>query len=453
MKIVYEHLPTTIQNLLITIKNTQVYHNKYGIIPLIRPIKKVQEDVIANERVVVHENMDNIRNFLQYCSRNAPFYKSQLATYDIPALEESDFQKIPILRKEVLKANLRGVYSKKIRKWNSIKFLTSGTTGSPMAGYIWNKDLRARFRVILKTMCESGFDLSAPYARFLGKEVAPKGKVYRRDMWNNHFLFSIARISQQNITMYYEALTENKIEFLEGYPSTINNLVDLLRRNNYALPDVRGVFVTAEKLLDYQRNNIESFFGCGVFDYYGSTEQSVYIYKPTGSKGYIVSNVTGYLEVIKDDGSYAEKGEEGRMVITSLTSHFTPLVRYEIGDRCLVKNFAVLDDGTRHYEISEIIGREEESFKTRDGRVVSRFSLLLKFLPKRILAAQLFLSERSTVIELRYKSEGVVENNDFAPFQGKMEKYVGIGYDYVYTRVSKLESTPSGKVRTVFVEK
>lgn len=227
----------------------------------------------------------------------------------------------------------------------------------------------------------------------------------------------------------------------------------MFRSNNLEMMNVKVVMVTAEKLNDYQRENIEDYFGCKVFDYYGSTEQSVYIYKPTTSNSYFVSNVTGYVEVRKEDGTLAHRGEEGQILITSFTSHFTPLVRYEIGDRCVVKDVFQLEDGSLQYEISEIIGRNEESFATKDGRIVSRFSLVLKFLPYTVKAAQLFLSEKSDVIVVKYRAEKDMSLADFDAFVKKMNHFVGLGYDYKFTKVEELESTKLGKVRTVFVEK
>tara|TARA_X000000950_G_scaffold91466_2_gene115158 strand:+ start:14411 stop:15775 length:1365 start_codon:yes stop_codon:yes gene_type:complete len=453
MNKIYELVPSFFQNIFVTLKNIEVYYNKYGIIPVFNSISKVQRNILTKESIVVKNNVEMISNFVKYCVENVPYFKNRKDLYDIPIKQISDLEKLPIISKVELKKNISQFYSKKIAKFNYTKFRTSGTTGSPMTGYVKKRDLQKRFKIILKTMCESGFDLNAPYARFLGKDIAKKGKIFRKDLLNNHYFFSIFRISQENIHKYYNALLENKIEFLEGYPSTINNLVNMLRHNNLKLTHVKGVLVTAEKLNDNQRENIENYFDCKVFDYYGSTEQSVYIFKPTSSNSYFVSNATGYVEIRKEDGALAQKGEEGQMLITSFTSHFTPLVRYEVGDRCVVKDVRRLEDGALEYEISEIIGRNEESFVTKDGRIVSRFSLVLKFLPYSINAAQLFLSEKRPIIEVKYKAKEIISDSKFDSFREKMINFIGPGYEYRFTKVNKLLASDSGKVRTVFVEK
>ena len=216
---------------------------------------------------------------------------------------------------------------------------------------------------------------------------------------------------------------------------------------------VELVMLTAEKLNDHDRQNIQEYFKCEIFDYYGSTEQSIFIYRPSDKEYYEVSNLTGYLEVRKEDGCLASDGEEGELLVTSYTSSYTPLVRYQIGDRCVVHRQIVLEDGSLHYTLKEIIGRNEESFRTRDGRIVSRFSLVLKFLPNSILRAQLFLSEKSNEIKVVYVADVDIKTYEFDRFVSKISEMVGLGYAFSFDRVKDLTRDLSGKIRTVFVKK
>lgn len=453
MSKLYSKLPIFVQNILVTLKNISVYNYKYGAIPIINPVYKIQKEVLNNNyKIHDSENLNKINDLLKYVTKNSFYYKRKKEDY-IPIGDIEDYKNIPVLNKNVLKQNIEEFYSKDISKGNYVKFQTSGTTGSPMVGFISKKDLKKRFKIILKTMCESGFDVTKPYARFVGKEVAPSGPVHRKDFLNNHYFFSIFRLSVDTINEYYDSIITNQIEFLEGYPSTINNLVNLLKRHNLQIDCVKRVFVTAEKLNDYQKDNIEEFFGCKVFDYYGSTEQSIYIYKPVNSQNYLCSNITGYLEVLNDKGELCNEGDCGEMVVTSFTSSFTPLIRYAIGDRCRVKKITKNADGSLNYELSEIIGRNEESFETMDGRIVSRFSLVLKYLPKKINAAQLFLSENNNKVVIKYTSDYSIMNKEFNEFKTRIIDFIGEGYNISFSKVKALKKNNSGKVKTVFIEK
>src|SRR5690606_31470981 len=143
-------------------------------------------------------------------------------------------------------------------------------------------------------------DYSKPLARFPGADIARKGKVYRCDLINKHLLFSIYHLSNDRISEYHQALNYFKVEILEGYPSTIISLVRLLKANNLNLPSVKHVLTTAEKLLDYQREEIEDFFGLKVFDFYGSSEGSVYMFL-TKEGYYLNCNQIGYFECVDEN--------------------------------------------------------------------------------------------------------------------------------------------------------
>lgn len=447
----YDVSPVFIQNILITLKNMQVYYNKYGLIPFFQSTKYLQNKLTSsNVEINDDYNLKKINRLINYSRNNCDFFKNNKSYFPLKDIDQ--LKKIPIIKKGVFKKNIKIFYSDQISTYNSLSFKTSGSTGTPIKGFIKNSDLKKRFLIILKTMIDSGFDFSMPYARFIGKSITNKGPIFRKDYLNNHFFFSIHHLSKKTINQYYLTIVKNNIMFIEGYPSTINNLVNLLKSNNLKISCVKGVFLTAEKLNDIEKNNIEEYFGCNVFDYYGSNEQSIYIYKSFHENKYVCCNKTGYLEVINENGDYVSEGEEGRMIVTSFTSHFTPLIRYEIGDRCHVKKINILSDGSIQYELSEIIGREEQSFFTIDGRIVSRFSLVLKHLPKKINQSQLFLSEKTINVIVKYVYHEVIDNREFLIFEKYISKFLGEGYNYIYQRIDKVQLQKSGKVKTVFIE-
>lgn len=454
MENLYFKLPEVIQNIIVTIKNIEVYYSKYGIIPIFHSLNKVQKEVQKDTfKINDPSNIQKINSLVKYAKNHTEYYKYHRKKY-YTIKEIDDFNHIPFLEKRTLRKNILDFYSDKINWFNHTKFKTSGTTGSPMKGFISKSDLRLRYKIVLKTMCEAGFDFNQPYARFIGKNLANKGEIYRKDYLNNHYFFSIFQLSPSTIHLYHSALIKNKIQFIEGYPSTINTLVNLLRIKNLTLKTIRGIFLTAEKLNIGQKENIESFFGCKVFDYYGSTEQSIYIFKSPKDGKYYPSNKTGYLEVYNSKGQLAKSGEEGEMIVTSFTSHFTPLIRYRIGDRCVISKVSYLKDGSFSYILDEIIGRNEDSFQTRDGRIVSRFSLVLKFLPPQINETQLYLSEKTNEVKVLYTtSNSNLPPSSFDEFQKKTSDFIGEGYKFIFTRVPSLKQEKSGKIKTVFIEK
>ena len=138
--------------------------------------------------------------------------------------------------------------------------------------------------------------------------------------------------------------------------------------------------------------------------------------------------------------------------MTSFTSSFTPLIRYDIGDYC-----SVLNDKNQPLDIlkiKEIGGRSEDTFITQEGIHFTRFSLCLKYLPAYIIESQLILKQRSKKVLVEFLS--VNENyitKDFLPFENKFQSMLGNGYNFKYVKVIKFNKSSRGKLRAVRIIK
>lgn len=443
MKNIYSKLPVYAQNLILTFINNYKYFQKFGAIPVLKPLSKIIKNLDVNE--FNDENvLQRINSLISYATNNVPYYIVKKQHYK-PIKSVARLNEIPVLKKETLKKHNLEFISKEKSVFNSYNFKTSGSTGSPIFGSIRNSDLRNRFTMFLISLKLEGIDYSKSLARFPGADIARKGKVYRRDLINNHFFFSIYHLSDKNIKDYYNVLNNHKIQILEGYPSTIISLVRLLKANNLRLPFVRNVLTTAEKLLDFQREEIECFFNTKVFDFYGSSEGSVYMYRC--SKGYFLnSNKIGYFECVDENFNPVSINQSGRMLVTSFSSTFTPLIRYDIGDYATVASRS-----NNVIKVNEILGRQEEIFITPDGKSFGRFSLILKHLPNAIIESQLILTQKSNKVVLHYLSDRELKIIDFKKFEHKMNCLLETNFLFEYKLISKFDKFKRGKLRAVII--
>ena len=104
------------------------------------------------------------------------------------------------------------------------------------------------------------------------------------------------------------------IGIIEAYPSTIFSLATLLEKNNLSIESVKHIICTAEKLTFEQKERIENFFKCKVFDYYGSTEQSAFI-KLTKEGLYLNDNEIAFIEVLDKHNKLCKEGEIGNIIV------------------------------------------------------------------------------------------------------------------------------------------
>jgi phenylacetate-CoA ligase len=440
------------QNIAVTFQNSLVLHKKYGYIPFLGPLAKIQKDVLKNVKVILkeREELDEINALVSYAKTHTDYYKNNATDYP-PIDNQSDIKKFPILLKSTLKKNLARFYSYEANGRDALVLSTSGTTGSPMKVKVCKTDLQRRYKIVLVTMLKYGFDLTRPYARFVGHDIFCKNSFTRKDILNNHYFLCIFSLNEKTVKDYCHALSVNKIEILEGYPSVIYLFAKLIERQGLAINPLRLICVTAEKLHLYQRETIERVFGCPVFDYYGSNEQSLYIYTCQEGK-YHLSNETGFLEILDDFDVDVLPGEKGRMVVTSFTSRYTPLIRYDIGDACILSKTKECRCGVGGIIIDEILGRDEDVFKTLGGRYVTRFSLVLKYLPSEVLESQIILQKDNPKIDLLYTADSPISSNRFYAFEEKLNSVVGLGYNIRYEHVEEIPISNKGKKRAVLIQ-
>jgi phenylacetate-CoA ligase len=116
-----------------------------------------------------------------------------------------------------------------------------------------------------------------------------------------------------------------KPTLLQGYASILAELAQFVLHSNMRMPvSIKGVFTTAEVLLDWQRAAIESAFSCSVFNQYGSREVPNIGLQCAHGNFHVFSDLVK-LESLLLDG-------EHRLLVTSLTNRVMPMIRYELGD-------------------------------------------------------------------------------------------------------------------------
>lgn len=449
---IYLKLPFFAQNLIVTLVNSFVLYKKYKYIPFVRNIKKIQ--LFAENNKVKTDSADvveNINELIKYAKKNVPYFIEKQNDYnELKNIE--DLKNIPVIPKRVLKENNEKFISKEVNFFNSTGFITSGTTGTPMKGKIQIKGLQKRYGIVLSSMVERGFNISKPYARFIGKQIFDDKNIHRVDLLRDHLLFSCFHLSPESVKKYHEIFNKYKIESVEGYPSVISQFAGLLKAAGLSIPSVKFVATTAEKLHENQKNVIEEVFKCKVFDYYGSNEQSPFVFSCEKGNYHLVGE-TGFIEIIDEKGENGKgSGKEGKMVVTSFTSHFMPLIRYEIGDRAVYLGKDCCECKRKGTVFKEIIGRDENTFITLSGKRISRFSIALKTLPENVLESQIILSNKKRNVILNYVSSRKIEEKQFILFRETLVKMIGSEYKININFCENIERSKKGKLSSVVID-
>jgi phenylacetate-CoA ligase len=135
----------------------------------------------------------------------------------------------------------------------------------------------------------------------------------------NHYVKEIARYRPTSIWGYAGGIHLLAGHILEKFP-------------DQDFPYLTAIITSSENLFPKQREVINrAFGGQKVFDNYGSRE--MYIAAECNQhNGYHIHGEVIYLEIVDKHNKRCAPGELGRVVLTDLSNHAFPFIRYEIGD-------------------------------------------------------------------------------------------------------------------------
>ena len=233
-----------------------------------------------------------------------------------------DLNRLPILTKGMLRANIGSVR----KRWSplDIKVHTGGTTGTPMEVVFSRRDFQHRMAMLDYYREQWGFRNGMRRATFSGRAIAgDRDLVYwRHNAALSQRLYSTFHLAEKNLDAYAEDLVKFRPEMIDGFPSAISRVARHMVDRGMTLDEPpRVVFTTSETLYDFQRDLMKQAFGCRAANQYASAEGAPFIVEcPEGRLHYDLRS--GVIEVQSNN----------EILVTSFTTHGTPLIRYAIGD-------------------------------------------------------------------------------------------------------------------------
>ncbi|MDR2762499.1 MAG: phenylacetate--CoA ligase [Planctomycetaceae bacterium] len=153
-------------------------------------------------------------------------------------------------------------------------------------------------------------------------------------------------------------------KILCGVVSYAVRIYEVMTTLGLELPDLKIGIFGAESFSEGMRQRIESQLGIEAFDIYGMTE--------TGGVGTLGMDCVAHNGIhVWEDHYYIEiidpvtsknlpDGEQGELVITSLSRQAIPVIRFRTGDLTRVVSREKCDCGRTHTRIAKIAGRTDD---------------------------------------------------------------------------------------------
>ncbi|MBB3123177.1 phenylacetate-CoA ligase [Mesoflavibacter sabulilitoris] len=363
--------PLFLQNLIISLFNTYLYSKRYGRkYKKYKKLFKSQDDLSFNE-------LKNIQNekfikFINEAKFKSTFYKKFYKNIDLSTIKSiSDIHKLPILKKEDLRKNINEVHT--IKPKDGIISKTGGTTGKPLKVVFTIDDTNRRYAYLDNFRGQYGYKLGKKTAWFSGKNLLSKKDIKNNRFWKYDFInkvryYSTFHINENYLKYYLNDLINFKPEFIVGFPSTLLEIANYGKRNGIVFPKntIKAIFPTAETVSKEVRQILSIYYNTIVIDQYASSEGAPFIFQ-CKEGNYHLDIRTGVFEVLDHDN---REVNQGRLVVTSFTTHGTPLIRYDIGDMIKKSDSPKCSCNNENPKIDKVIGRlNDYIFSKETGKI------------------------------------------------------------------------------------
>lgn len=312
--------------------------------------------------------LEQLGETIRYAVKHAPFYQRHFSAVSVDQLTPGSFRALPFTSKEDLSLNNRDflcVPAHQIAEYVT----TSGTSGKPVTIYLTKKDL-----VRLGKNEKQSFELTGAKAGDLFQLMTTIDKQFMAGL--AYYLgvqelnAGMIRIGPGVPALQWNSILENKPTILIAVPSFLINLIDYAKQHGIELnqSSVRSVICIGEPIReeDLSENvlakRIHADWNVELFSTYASTEMGAAFTECNAHRGGHLNEELIYLEVLDEDGNEVPHDEKGEIVITTLGTEGTPLIRYKTGDVARIYR-ETCSCGRTSPRIGPILGRKNQMIK------------------------------------------------------------------------------------------
>jgi phenylacetate-coenzyme A ligase PaaK-like adenylate-forming protein len=332
------------------------------------------------DQIRAHQR-DRLRPLLAHAIAHSPFHRRRLAGLDADSFEVEDLATLPIMTKVEMMDDLENVFTDRALTVAAVEqaLAATGTEPVPILGRylaITSGGSSGRRGVFVHDR-EASFEFSASITRALAARLLAMGgpppgglriamvcaasAVHATgtgtawtaaDDFPFRFMPVPVTLPLPEIRARLEVLAT---PLLYGYPSMLARLAAerLAGRLAYA---PRLILSTAETLTSELREAITAGFGAPIVDNFGSSEGLTGTTLPDDPV-LVFNDDVNIVELVGEDNRPVPDGtSSAKVLVTNLSNHLQPLIRYELNDR-FIRHPAVAEHG--HLRAT-VMGRSDD---------------------------------------------------------------------------------------------
>lgn len=312
-------------------------------------------------------NQIHLKALLDKAIQNSSYY-SNLKGY-------TSLEDFPVVDKNIIKDNFEDMLIPSSNKDKLYHIYTSGSTGTP---FKVSQNRRKKNRNTADTLFfaeKAGYQLGDKllYLRLWSKKLR-KAKVSA--ILQNVVQLDVGELQEDHIhTLLLELQKDKTQKGWIGYPSGLEKICDYLDSINSRPLDckIRSIIGISENLSDHVRSKMWYYFGAPMVSRYSNTENGILAQQDIDSDYFMINWASYFIEILDFKKDVPVKnGELGRIVVTDLFNHVTPLIRYDTGD------IGSMDMKTNHPfpVLCSVEGRQSDVLSDTKGNMISPFKFM-----------------------------------------------------------------------------
>lgn len=392
-----------------------------------------------------------LREAVRHAGSECPYYQQLFAglKFDAGNFELADFQRLPLLTKADIRNHTPGLLARGLSTATLGHHKTGGSTGVSLTTYFDTRWQQVRTADAMRAnewaqwfhgMKSAAVWGNPPEARTLKEKL--------RSLLHDRLIYlDTMNLSEASLRDFVARWRAAQPEILFGHSHSLFMLARFLVEQGIDDLRPRGIVSTSMMLIQSERAVIERAFACKVTDRYGCEEVGLIASECERHQGFHLNIEHLFIEFVRPDGSAAQPGQEGAIVVTDLFNRAMPLIRYRIED-VGVPSARRCDCGRGMPLMDRVAGRVADYLKKPDGSMVAGVSLV-----ERTLTAIPGIEQMQIVQDAPRRLElNLVRAPDYSPQseQALLDEFRSVfGADFEF-RVSYLEKIPqerSGKYR------
>lgn len=360
------------------------------------------EALKSRERLSVESNAQltwqDVQDALRHAYDYVPYYRALFGSVGATPEDirsDADLKKLPPLTRAVLRDRASDLIAKDIPRDRLREAATGGTTDTPVPLLRDVECIRQRTAVQVRLNQWAGLDPGMKAMWLWGARTDyPANPSWKWRTFETSIMHRVwcpvSVLDEATFERYLETLNSFRPEAIVAYPTPLALFCEYLLAQTKVYHTPKTAIVTAEPLLESQRQLIEKALQCQVFSHYGARDFGMIAAQCEQGSYMHLCNASIYFDYEEIPGSNGLH----EIFATDLTNRAMPMIRYRIND-CTYRVQTSCSCGRGYPLIGNIEGRTTDNFVLFDGTVVPGVAMtnrLIKVCPE-ILKLQIIQEE------------------------------------------------------------